>query len=288
MLDLASAIEAMHPGIFIHSVYIAEDLEDDRKAGFYGNVNEQVALAAEQLAAIPELQGGFDAMGLSQGACYTYVSLFINSASPGGQFLRAYVEQYNSPPVHNLVTFGSQHMGISDIPRCRPYDLICHAASRVVKSAVYSDWAQKNIVQAQYFRDPSNMDSYLNSNHFLACINNEATESRNQTYKKNLASLENLVLVLFTEDETVVPKESSWFGSEAYDDAFRLGEGQVVLDFKEKTIISMRQQPLYEEDWIGLRQLDERGGVVLDTCAGAHMRLGDCLDRLVKLYVGGL
>jgi hypothetical protein len=33
----------------------------------YGNVNDQVEFAAQQLAAIPELADGFDAMGLSQG-----------------------------------------------------------------------------------------------------------------------------------------------------------------------------------------------------------------------------
>lgn len=33
----------------------------------YGNVNEQVALVADQIASIPELQDGFDAIGFSQG-----------------------------------------------------------------------------------------------------------------------------------------------------------------------------------------------------------------------------
>ena len=34
-----------------------------------------------------------------------------------------------------------------------------------------------------------------------------------ELYKKNLASLDALVLALFSEDKTVVPKESGWFGS---------------------------------------------------------------------------
>jgi palmitoyl-protein thioesterase len=32
-------------------------------------------------------------------------------------------------------------------------------------------------------------------------------------YKKNLASLDALVLIMFSEDRTVIPKESGWFGS---------------------------------------------------------------------------
>ena len=69
----------------------------------------------------------------------------------GGQFLRAYAERYNYPPVHNLITFGSQHMGVSDIPPCRRYDLICQVARNAAKSAVYSDWAQENIVTVWHF-----------------------------------------------------------------------------------------------------------------------------------------
>jgi palmitoyl-protein thioesterase len=33
----------------------------------YGNVNDQVEFVADQLAAVPELADGFDAIGFSQG-----------------------------------------------------------------------------------------------------------------------------------------------------------------------------------------------------------------------------
>ena len=38
-------------------------------------------------------------------------------------------------------------MGISDIPSCRSYDFLCQVARRAVKGAVYSEWAQNNLVQ---------------------------------------------------------------------------------------------------------------------------------------------
>ncbi|EAU91335.2 palmitoyl-protein thioesterase [Coprinopsis cinerea okayama7 len=272
MLEFVQLIKGVHPGIFVHSVYISEKLEDDRKAGFYGNVNEQIALVADQLASIPELEGGFDALGFSQ----------------GGQFLRAYVERYNTPQVHNLITFGSQHMGISDIPVCARYDFLCQVARRAAKGAVYGGWAQNNLVQAQYFRDPTNYKTYLEANHFLTSINNERPDARNATYANNLASLNKLVLVLFTEDKTVVPKESSWFGSEPVpeDDSGSGSVSQQLLSI-EKQIIPMRLQPLYKEDWIGLRKLDERGDVVLETCQGEHMEIGECWERIVRGFAGG-
>ncbi|KAF7315260.1 Palmitoyl-protein thioesterase [Mycena indigotica] len=267
MKQFAEEIKQVHQGIFVHSIYIEEDLDKDRRAGFYGNVNEQIELVSEQLAAIPQLESGFDAIGFSQ----------------GGQFLRAYVERFNSPPVHNLITFGSQHFGISDIPTCGPRDFLCQIARRAVKSGVYSSWAQSNLVTAQYFRDPANLEEYYASNTFLTSINNEIAETRNETYARNFASLNKLVLVIFTKDKTVVPKESSWFASEVVVDDSGLSQ-QVLSD--ERAIIPMRQQPLYVEDWIGLRQLDERGDVIFVECDGEHMEIGPCWEELVRNYAG--
>ncbi|KAJ2913467.1 hypothetical protein MD484_g6954, partial [Candolleomyces efflorescens] len=270
MLQFMDMIKDVHPGIFIHSVYIDPELDNDRKAGFYGNVDEQVAFVSEQLAEISELGDGFDAIGFSQ----------------GGQFLRAYVERHNSPPVNNLLTFGSQHMGISDIPVCGRFDILCQIARRATKGAVYGEWAQTNLVQAQYFRDPRNYGTYLEANRFLTSINNERADSRNATYVKNFASLNKLVLVLFSKDKTVVPPESSWFGSEAIPEDDAAG-GPRQERLSDVVIIPMRLQPLYLEDWIGLRQLDERGDVVFETCEGEHMDIGDCWKGLVEKFAGG-
>lgn len=279
MVEFMDEIRKVHPGIFIHSVYLDEDNSKDRQAGLYGNVNEQVAFVAEQLANVTELAGGFDALGFSQ----------------GGQFLRAYVERYNQPRMHNLVTFGSQHMGISDVPACRPLDIACRVARDQVKRGVYRAWPQEHLIQvrefrlpvqnqlsrtkpqAQYYRDPEQMELYLSSNKFLTSINNEIEKEHNATYFSNLASLDNLVLAIFAKDKTVIPKESAWFGSYA-----SRSEGDLSL-------VPMRLQPLYTDDWIGLRTLDERGAVHLETCDGEHMQLArDCWEPLVKQYTGSL
>ncbi|CAL1707869.1 unnamed protein product [Somion occarium] len=251
MLEFIQLVKDMHPGLFVHSVYIEENLKEDQKAGWFGNVNEQVANVSIQLAEIPELSNGFDALGFSQ--------------------------------VHNLITFGSQHMGVSDLPLCRPWDVFCHLARRAARGGVYTEWAQENLVQAQYFRDADQIPLYLTSNRFLAVINNEVDDSVNTTYANNLASLNKLVLVLFSQDKTVVPKESSWFGS------YAPPEEDSSLPWQEKTIIPMRLQPIYLDNRIGLKTLDERGDVVLETCDGEHMQLAtECWEPIVKKFVGGL
>lgn len=135
------------------------------------------------------------------------------------------------------------------------------------------------MIQAQYYRDPDRIDSYLASNKFLADINNEIPDTHNATYAKNLPKLNKLVLVLFSKDETVVPKETSWFGSYAPSDETFPGE---------KTVIPMRMQEIYVHDTIGLRRLDREGGILFRACDGAHMQLTEeCWKPLVEEFVGG-
>lgn len=169
--------------------------------------------------------------------------------------------------------------------------------------------------QAQYFRDPTRYTTYLAANTFLTAINNELLVARNATYAANLRSLENLVLVIFAQDKTVVPKESAWFGSEAIPEHALANDAtsdtcNVVGAVREggdapdgaqtplagahwpntdpPTTVPMRLQPLYTEDWIGLRTLDERGAVHLESCAGEHMQMPtECWEWIVRKFCGG-
>ena len=72
------------------------------------------------------------------------------------------------------------------------------------------------------------------------------------------------MLIRFSEDTIVVPKDSAWFG------AFR--EGTRVED---DDVVPLRQSRLYREDWLGLRELDESGRLVMFDCPGQHMAFGD-------------
>ena len=122
------------------------------------------------------------------------------------------------------------------------------------------------------------MDAYLANNKFLADINNEIPDTHEATYAERLSSLNRLVLVLFSKDVTVLPKESSWFGSYAPSD----GSG-------EKGIIPMWKQELYLNDTIGLKRLVGTGGIVFKKCEGVHMQITDeCWRPLVEEFVGGL
>ena len=66
----------------------------------------------------------------------------------------------------------------------------------------YLPWIRKNIVQAQYFKDPLDLDSYYLYNPFLPDINNELAGNRNSQYANNLNALERFVMIRFSNDST--------------------------------------------------------------------------------------
>ena len=68
------------------------------------------------------------------------------------------------------------------------------------------------------------------------------------------------VMYIFEDDVTVLPKQSGWF-----DD----------VDPETGELIKLRQSTTYKEDWLGLRELDEKGRLVFETTPGEHMRLSD-------------
>jgi palmitoyl-protein thioesterase len=62
------------------------------------------------------------------------------------------VERCNTPPVRNLITWGSQHNGIADLPECDDGDFWCKAAFGLLKRNLWTSYVRNNLVQAQYYR----------------------------------------------------------------------------------------------------------------------------------------
>lgn len=249
-----------NPGTYIYYVRLDEDPGSDETATWFGNLTEQIAHVCEDLAnhSVLSKAPGVNALGFSQ----------------GGQFLRGFVERCNNPPVKNLVTFGSQHNGIAKYQACGATDWLCKTYIGILKANTWGQWVQSHLVPAQYFRSTNETtgeaaEEYLDNSNFLADINNERKE-KNETYAENLSSLDNFVMYLFEDDTTVIPKESGWFAET------NLTSGDVT-DLRDRTI--------YKEDWIGLKKLDEKGGLKFETTKGGHMALDeDVLADVFKTY----
>lgn len=295
-MRLIERIKSALPGVFIHSVRVGKTPEEDRKRSLLDNMNRQIKEVCDQLAGIPELADGFNAIGLSQ----------------GGQFLRAYIERCNQPRVKKLITLGSQHQGVQSLPGCvekgetgslsieeaeaanaprsnffqlfsvkdqtgedwfrRSFigklvtlfnsDENCTWWKRLLKLGVYSPFVRSEVVQAQYFKDPQNLQAYFDHNQFLLDINNDSPDpsKRNPKYADNLGSLEAFYMYIFEEDSVVVPKESGWFA---------------LLDPKEAQIKYLKDLSIYKEDRLGLKKLDEEGRLFFRKLPGEHLKLSN-------------
>ena len=137
---------------------IGSNIIVDMESGFFRDTNRQVREVCEMIANDPELQDGYNAIGFSQ----------------GGQFLRAVAQRCPNPPMKNLVTVGAQHQGVFGFPLC-PGEMVffCDIVRDLLSYGAYVEFVQDILVQAQYWHDPLQFDTYVEKSKFIAEINNE-------------------------------------------------------------------------------------------------------------------
>lgn len=144
-------------------------------------MNIQLKLLCKIIYEIPELESGFDFIGMSQ----------------GGLLARGYVEYCNKYNVLNLITLVSPHGGI----------FYKSPIFNFVK--IYSPEMQKKYSFTNYWRNPIDYELYLDNSTYLASLNNE--RSINNKNKKNIESLKNFVMVFSPFDSIVIPPQSGIF-----------------------------------------------------------------------------
>ena len=131
---------------------------------------------------------------------------------------------------------------------------------------------QSRLVPAQYYRNPEDLQGYLENSNFLADINNEREDRSNATYKENLKKLQRFVMYMFSEDETVVPKESAWFAD---------------YNKTSEEVTWLKDRRIYKEDWLGLKWLNQKKRLDFKIAEGKHMQLSEeLLSDTFKRYFG--
>ncbi|KAL9082919.1 MAG: hypothetical protein Q9165_008737 [Trypethelium subeluteriae] len=267
--DVLSLAQEVHPKTFTYAIRLDEDPSSDRTASFIGNTTTQIEQVCNDIASHPVLgkAPAVDALGFSQ----------------GGVLLRALVERCGDRiKVRSLVTFGSPHSGISQYQNCKPLDFLCKGAFGLLRGNTWSAFVQNRLVPAQYFREIEDdtgepTEAYLEYSNLLADVNNEGKE-KNTTYKKHLGAIERLVMYQFEEEDAVHEPESTWFG-----DVWIKPKPENDSDeAQERVVTPLKERALYKEDWLGLKALDEKGGLIFKTTPGKHMQIGD--DDLIYVF----
>jgi len=257
MKGIETILKENIPEVYVHRIMIGGNLVVDVESGFFRDTNRQISEVCEMLAADLELKDGYNAIGFSQ----------------GGQFLRAVAQRCPNPAMRNLITFGGQHQGVFGFPNC-PGEIVffCDIVRDLLNYGAYVDFVQDFLVQAQYWHDPLHRDTYVEKSKFLAEINNEKPD-KNASYSENLAALENFVMVKHSQDTMVEPRESEHF------EFYTPGQSDVILP--------LRESPIYVEDWIGLKALDEAGKLHFLDVEGDHLQFTHqwFVDEIINVFL---
>jgi len=245
MLGAEGWIRSDFPGIYTTSVEIGTYLDS-----MIVPINTQVEKFARVVQADPNLKDGFNLIGYSQ----------------GGLIARAYIERYNNPPVHNFISWVAPHGGVFGVPQVNQLcpDVDCpwlnYLFDELLDGNWTSDWLQKYFSFSTYWKDPFAYDDYLKFSTFLPDINNERP-LKNATYKKNILSLNKMLLIYSEVDEVVVPNSSPWFQS------YVLGQDVDVVPF--------RKTDQYLQDWLGLQTLDKEDRLIMESVPCTHHHIAD-------------
>jgi len=255
MGSIKSFVEKKVPGIYVRSLMIGPNVAADTENGFFMNVNDQVEEVCAKLRNDSAVKNGYHAMGFSQ----------------GGQFLRAVAQRCPNPPMLNLISVGGQHQGVYGLPHCPGNSsTICDYVRKLLNYGAYISWIQNKLVQAEYWHDPANLDEYRRASVFLADINQE--RSPKASYKQNLMKLKNFVMVKFLRDSMVQPRESEWFG--------------FYKDENIHEIETLQQSRLYQEDLLGLKEMDQQGKLHFLAVDGDHLQITDVfLEMLIDKFI---
>lgn len=241
MSHVVQWIEQALPGVYVKNIEIGNGNHDS----FFWNMPKQLDSFIQQVQSDPKLSGGFNLIGYSQ----------------GGLISRGFVERCNSPRVHNLITWSSPHGGQFGVP-----EIDIPFIKDILGGAVYEPWLQDRISFANYWKDPLRLSKYIAGSIYLSDLNNEKPQ-KNTTFARNIASLDNLVLVKSEVDNIIVPRESGWF--------------YFYAENSKSTIVPLEKSDLYTQDWIGLRKLNEAGRLHMISTRCRHQ---DYPEEVCKNY----
>ena len=170
------------------------------------NMNRQCELLATNIDSLDIPDAKINLIGISQ----------------GGLLARCYTEQYShrAKPVHSLITIATPHMGFYD--------------------------PSYSILKLEYWKNPYLYNDYIADNDFLVYMNNDKDHEMAALYKRNLAAVDNFVMIWSAIDNVIMPRASSRF--EYYDILRAERDDELVID-------PLTESDIFRNDSIGLRQL---------------------------------
>ena len=243
------------------------EIGNGRRNSLFKTMDWQLKELCLAIYAIPQLEDGFNFIGMSQ----------------GGLLARGYVQRCNRFPVRNLITWVSPQAGVYGF------------------NQVYFDWQkvytplyQSLYSFAGYWKDPYQYESYLANSTFLPYLNNESPNleaygERGFNYQQNrerILSLDNFVMIWSGNDDVISPPQSGRF--EFYDIVCSTRQTPGCQERINNMALSVQDffnSSQYVKDLLGLRTLFQNGKLhMLETnCTHSGHKTPACFPQLEEL-----
>jgi palmitoyl-protein thioesterase len=134
---------------------------------------------------------------------------------------------------------------------------------------MYSDFFQKHLSIASYWRDPRQLNSYLVKCLYLPILNNEINNSFAESQTDHIKNLSNFVMIWSPFDTVLNPPESGKFSF--LDDSLN--------------IVRLEDTDLYKNDLLGLKFLNENNRLHMyeTNCTHVDHRNPICYSQLYDI-----
>ena len=233
-----------HIGTYSVCVPTGDNWLSDTINGFLLQMDKSVDVFAKKIKANPKLANGFTAIGFSQ----------------GNSLIRGYVQKYNDPPINFVLHVHGTVSGVAGFPQCDPTGSFCKGVAHLCGSLAYNSLVQGILFQADYFRDPTKVNSTAYKTYSqLARWNNEGL-SLNKQINANFGKTNKFVMVKALGDTMVFPNEGEWWGH------FKDGDDDY------KTVLRMNETEWYTSDLFGLKTANEAGKIHFESTPGNHLQ----------------
>ena len=158
-------------------------------------------------------------------------------------------------------------------PGCDDFDEssrdVCEYVRIALNKGAYAPRVQDHVIPAQYWHDPLDFQDYADHNIFLTIVNqvNEIDQSQVDA----LSRIDNMVLTKFTQDTTIIPPDSEWFGFYAY------GQDTELVDANQLDVWTK----------LGLDKLDAAGKIQYLSLDSGHLSFSDewFVSEIVSPYL---
>ena len=235
--NIVNLLEDSFPGIYVHDLNILNG-----NKSMFANMETQMQIIRETILSDPKLKDGFNFYGESQGALEA----------------RVYVSEFNDIPVHNLIALNGPQAGVGECPKIEKPQFRQICANLATLLQIY-DWPFCSF--CGYWKDNRNRNKYEKHSKWLSRVNNEQGDygSINQSYIKNMESLNQYIVIRATKD-TIVQTSYS-----AFHQFWNWGDGN------RSEVTSLNETEGYRNNWLGLKTLDKRGDYIMKEFDGDHV-----------------